>query len=115
MANFSRAATCRFFFPHDPTVHRRPTRRSRDPRETLGAAAAVPGTAPREQSAAMAGVAGVTDADKESKEKSGVSKFPVRVFQLNEHLLAFYDGRYPQNERYFSASTNWVDEGAMQL
>jgi glyoxylase-like metal-dependent hydrolase (beta-lactamase superfamily II) len=37
-----------------------------------------------------------------------------RVFTINDHLIAFYDGRDPSGKRY-RAEWNWVDDGAMKL
>ena len=37
-----------------------------------------------------------------------------RVFKINDHLLAFYDGRDPNGKRY-RTEWNWVDDGAMKL
>lgn len=37
-----------------------------------------------------------------------------KVFTINEHLIAFYDGRDPSGRRY-RPEWNWVDDGAMKL
>ena len=37
-----------------------------------------------------------------------------RVFKINDHLIAFYDGRDPNAKRY-RTEWNWVDDGAMKL
>jgi cyclase len=37
-----------------------------------------------------------------------------RIFKINDHLLAFYDGRDPSGKRY-RPEWNWVDDGAMKL
>lgn len=37
-----------------------------------------------------------------------------QVIDINDHLIAFYDGRDPNLKRY-SADWNWVDDGAMKL
>lgn len=37
-----------------------------------------------------------------------------RVFKINDHVLAFYDGRDPSGKRY-RPEWNWVDDGAMKL
>jgi cyclase len=37
-----------------------------------------------------------------------------QVIRINDHLLAFYDGRDPSGKRY-RPEWNWVDDGAMKL
>ena len=37
-----------------------------------------------------------------------------RIFKINDHLIAFYDGRDPGGKRY-RPEWNWVDDGAMKL
>ncbi|MGH9253038.1 MAG: MBL fold metallo-hydrolase [Vicinamibacterales bacterium] len=37
-----------------------------------------------------------------------------QVIEVNDHLIAFYDGRNPKLKRY-STEWNWVDDGAMKL
>jgi glyoxylase-like metal-dependent hydrolase (beta-lactamase superfamily II) len=37
-----------------------------------------------------------------------------KVIEINDHLLAFYDGRDPTGKRY-APEWNWVDDGAMKL
>jgi len=38
----------------------------------------------------------------------------IKVIQINDHLLAFYDGRDPSGKR-LSPDWNWVDDAAMKL
>jgi cyclase len=37
-----------------------------------------------------------------------------KIFKINDHILAFYDGRDPSGKR-FRTDWNWVDDGAMKL
>lgn len=37
-----------------------------------------------------------------------------KIFKINDHILAFYDGRDPNAKRY-RPDWNWVDDGAMKL
>jgi cyclase len=37
-----------------------------------------------------------------------------KIFKINDHVLAFYDGRDPNGRRY-RPEWNWVDDGAMKL
>jgi len=39
----------------------------------------------------------------------------MRVIEINDHMLAFYDGRDPSGKRVFSTERNWQDDGAMKL
>jgi len=39
----------------------------------------------------------------------------MKVIEINDHLLAFYDGRDPSGKRVFSPEWNWQDDGAMKL
>jgi cyclase len=44
------------------------------------------------------------------------AKEPVtqKIYKINDHLVAFYDGRDPSGKRY-RPEWNWVDDGAMKL
>jgi glyoxylase-like metal-dependent hydrolase (beta-lactamase superfamily II) len=39
----------------------------------------------------------------------------IQVIEINDHILAFYDGRDPGGKRVFSKEWNWVDDAAMKL